>query len=82
MDKVVYLIDYLVKQMVNEPDVVTVEQAKDEGAFSLINIKVSSNDMGSIIGKGGNIANAIRTIAQAVAYANGEKKVKVNIDSI
>ena len=82
MDKVVYLIDYLVKQMVNEPDVVTVEQAQDEGAFSVINIKASSNDMGSIIGKGGNIANAIRTIAQAVAYANGEKKVKVNIDSI
>ena len=38
--------------------------------------------MGSIIGKGGNIANAIRTIAKATAYANGEKKVKVNIDSI
>ncbi len=82
MDRVVYLIDYLVKQMVNEPNVVTVEQAQDEGIYSVINIKVSSNDMGCIIGKGGNVANAIRTIAQAVAYANGEKKVKVNIDSI
>ena len=82
MDKVIYLIEYLIKQMVNEPNVVIVEQAEDEGDYSIINIKVSSNDMGAIIGKGGNIANAIRTIAQAVAYANGEKKIKVNIDSI
>lgn len=82
MDKVIYLIEYLVKQMVNEPNVVTVEQDQDEDVYSVINIKVSSNDMGAIIGKGGNIANAIRTIAQAVAYANGEKKIKVNIDSI
>ena len=82
MDKVIYLIEYLIKQMVNEPNIVIVEQAEDEGDYSIINIKVSSNDMGAIIGKGGNIANAIRTIAQAVAYANGEKKIKVNIDSI
>ena len=82
MDKVVYLVDYLVKQMVKEPDKVCVELGQDENTYSIINIKVSENDMGSIIGKGGNIANAIRTIAQATAYANGEKKVKVNIDSI
>lgn len=82
MDKVIYLIDYLVRQMVNDPESVSVTQKDDEGTYSVISIKVSSNDMGSVIGKGGNIANAIRTIAQAVAYANGEKKVKVNIDSI
>lgn len=82
MDKVIYLVDYLVKQMVSEPELVSISQDSDDGTFSVINIKVSPNDMGSIIGKGGNIANSIRTIAQAVAYANGEKKVKVNIDSI
>lgn len=82
MDKVIYLIDYLVKQMVNDPESVSVTQKDDEGTYSVISIKVNSNDMGSVIGKCGNIANAIRTIAQAVAYANGEKKVKVNIDSI
>ena len=82
MDKVVYLVDYLVKQIVKYPDNVTVEQSGDEGTFSVINITVDEKDMGSIIGKAGNIANAIRTIAQATAYANGEKKVKVNINSI
>lgn len=82
MDKVVYLVDYLVKQIVKYPDNVTVEQSGDEGTFSVINITVDEKDMGSIIGKAGNIANAIRTVAQAAAYANGEKKVKVNINSI
>ena len=82
MDKVVYLVDYLVKQIVKYPDNFTVEQSSDEGTFSVINITVDEKDMGSIIGKAGNIANAIRTIAQATAYANGEKKVKVNINSI
>lgn len=82
MDKVIYLVDYLVKQIVSEPELVSISQDSDDGIFSIINIKVSPNDMGSIIGKGGNIANSIRTIVQAVAYANGEKKVKVNIDSI
>ena len=78
MDKVVYLVDYLVKQIVKYPDNVIVEQSSDEGTFSVINITVDEKD----IGKAGNIANAIRTVAQAAAYANGEKKVKVNINSI
>lgn len=81
MDKVVYLIEYLVKQLVNEPNDVSVSLNEDDNYY-LISVKVNPSDMGLIIGKGGNIANAIRTLAQAVAYSNGEKKVKVNIDSI
>lgn len=82
MDKVIYLVYYLVKQIVKYPECVSVELGVDEENFSAININVDEKDMGSIIGKAGNVANAIRTIAQATAYANGEKKVKVNINSI
>ena len=82
MEKVIYLVDYLVKQIVKYPERVSVELGVDEENFSAININVDEKDMGSIIGKAGNVANAIRTIAQATAYANGEKKVKVNINSI
>lgn len=81
MDKVVYLVEYLVKQIVNNPEDINISLDEEENYF-IINIKVNIKDMGAIIGKSGNIANAIRTLAQAVAYANGEKKVKVNIDSI
>ena len=81
MDKVVYLVDYLVKQMVKEPDKVCVELGQDESSYSIINIKVSENDMGSIIGKGGNIAKTIRTVVQASSYINENKRVNINIDS-
>jgi len=82
MEKVVYLVEYLVKQLVKDTDKVSVLQKEDENEYSVIEVIVSESDMGSIIGKGGSIANSIRTIAQGVAYANGEKKVKVNINSI
>lgn len=82
MEKIVYLVEYLVKQIVKETDKVSVMQKEDENEYSVIEVIVSESDMGAIIGKGGSIANSIRTIAQGVAYANGEKKVKVNINSI
>lgn len=82
MDKIVYLVDYLVKQLVKDTDSVSVKEIESEDEFTIIQVLVSESDMGAVIGKGGNIANAIRTIAQATSYANGEKKVKVNIDSI
>lgn len=82
MEKVIYLVEYLVKQLVKETDKVSVLQKDDEYGYSVIEVVVSESDMGAIIGKGGSIANSIRTIAQGVAYANGEKKVKVNINSI
>ena len=76
----VELTEYLVKNLVKEPDMVSVKEYDDE-EFINIQILVASDDMGAIIGKGGNIANSIRTIVQASAYVNGLKKVRINIDS-
>ena len=52
-----------------------------EDDMIIIEVLVSDDDMGSVIGRGGAIANAIRTIVQASSYVNGNKKVKINIDS-
>lgn len=49
--------------------------------YIIIQVLVDDSVIGSVIGKNGIIANAIRTIVQASAYANGLKKVKINIDS-
>lgn len=77
----VELTEFLVKKLVKEPDMVSVKAYDDDEEYTNIEILVSSNDMGAIIGKGGNIANSIRTIVQASAYVNGLKKVRINIDS-
>ena len=75
------LTEFLVKSVVTDPDMVSIKQFEDDEDYIIIQVLVDDSVIGSVIGKKGIIANAIRTIVQASAYANGLKKVKVNIDS-
>lgn len=77
----VALTEYLVKSLVKDPDSVSVKQFDVEEDYITIQVLVNSEEMGAVIGRGGNIANSIRTIVQASSYINGNKKVKINIDS-
>lgn len=77
----VELTEYLIKNLVKNPDMVSVKKFEDEEDVVTIQVLVNHEDMGAIIGKGGSVANAIRTIIQASAYINKDKKVKINIDS-
>ena len=77
------LVDFcelIVKRLVQEPDLVKVQLFEGEEEDT-IEILVSEDDMGRVIGKRGKIANSIKTLIQAKAYNDGSKKVKVNIDS-
>ena len=77
------LVDFselIVKKLVKEPDLVTVREFED-GEDTVIEIAVSEEDMGRVIGKRGKIATSIKTLIQAKAYNDGNNKVKVNIDS-
>lgn len=77
------LVDFsetIVKKLVKEPDLVKVQQFEDENEL-VVEIVVAEADMGRVIGKRGKIANSIKTLIQAKAYNDGNKKVKVNIDS-
>lgn len=78
----VELTEYLIKSIVKDPDTVSVKKFDTDEEFITIEVLVSDEDMGAVIGRSGKIANAIRTIVQASAYANKEKKVRINIDSI
>ncbi len=78
----VLLTESLVKALVKNPDSVSVKEFDtEEEDFLLIQIMVEESDMGIVIGKGGKIVNALRTIVQASGYINGNKKVKINVDS-
>ncbi|HHW68931.1 MAG TPA: KH domain-containing protein [Tenericutes bacterium] len=79
--KLVELTEFLVKSIAKQPDMVSVKQFEDEEDIVNIQVFVSEEDMGSVIGKGGSIANSIRTIVQAASYIGDNKKVKINIDS-
>ncbi|MBQ9318208.1 MAG: KH domain-containing protein [Bacilli bacterium] len=71
---------FLVSNLVSNKDEVTINQIDNENEI-IIQILVSSSDIGAVIGKNGNIANAIRTLIQASAYINKLGKVRINIDS-
>lgn len=77
----VELTSFLVKSLVKDPEMVSVKQFEDETDTITIQVLVDNDEIGAVIGKNGIIANAIRTLVQASSYANGLKKVKINIDS-
>jgi predicted RNA-binding protein YlqC (UPF0109 family) len=60
------LLEFLVKALVEDPEAVVVEELDEEGDL-VYEITVAEEDLGRVIGKGGRIANAIRTIAKAAA---------------
>jgi predicted RNA-binding protein YlqC (UPF0109 family) len=60
------LLEFLVKALVEDPSAVVVEELEEDGDL-VYEITVADGDLGRVIGKGGRVANAIRTIAKAAA---------------
>ena len=66
------------KSLVTKPDqVVVTETVADDGSI-LLELRVSPDDMGKVIGKQGRIAKALRTVVK-VAATKEDKKVVVDI---
>jgi len=55
---------FVVKNLVNHPDRVKVEEREENGRLTLV-LEVDPEDRGRIIGRQGKTANAIRTLAGA-----------------
>ena len=80
--KLVELTEFIIKELVNDPDSVTVKEFPSENENEvIIQVMVPEDQMGRVIGKGGNLAKALRTIVQASSYVDGNKRVNINIDS-
>jgi len=60
------MVEYIVKQIVDNPEEVKVEEVKGEKVI-LLEVSVAKEDMGKVIGKGGRIATALRTLLGAAA---------------
>ena len=66
------LLLYMAKNLVDNPDAVTVEEVTDEEG-KVLELHVAEGDMGKVIGRQGRIAKEIRTIIKTVAQRTGEK---------
>lgn len=72
---------FIISGIVKNPDMVRVSSFEGDEDTTIIEILVSNEDMGTVIGKAGKNAKALRTIINAHAYLNNIKKIKINIDS-
>ncbi len=66
------LLLYMAKNLVDDPEAVTVNEISDEDG-TVLELHVASDDMGKVIGRQGRIAKEIRTIVKTVAQRSGEK---------
>ncbi len=59
--------EFVVKQIVGDPDSVAVSVSEDDSAIRL-DVTVGDGDMGRVIGKRGRVAMAIRTVVRAAGH--------------
>jgi predicted RNA-binding protein YlqC (UPF0109 family) len=71
------LVEFLVKALVEDPDAVQVEEMEENGDV-VLEVTVAEDDLGRVIGRGGRIANALRSVARAAATKE-ERRVIVEI---
>ncbi len=64
------LVEFIVKNIVDNPDAVSVSEEKDGDRITL-KVKVAPSDMGAVIGKKGAVINAIRSIVKIKAIKEG-----------
>ena len=71
------LLAYLARQLVDEPDAVSVKEEEREGAIILM-LSVAKDDVGKVIGRKGRIARALRAIVRA-SGAHSHRRVLLEI---
>ena len=60
------MLEYIVKSLVSNPDAVKIT-VENQGKTKVFKVLVDNKDLGSVIGRGGSIANAIRTVVKSTS---------------
>lgn len=68
------LIKYIVQNLVEDKEAVQVSSREEEKAV-VVEVTVSPNDTGKVIGKNGKVAQAIRSILHSAAYKETKKYI-------
>jgi predicted RNA-binding protein YlqC (UPF0109 family) len=66
------LTEFIAKSLVENPEQVEVSQSRQSNRVRL-QLRVSKDDMGRVIGKGGRVANAIRILLRVAAEREGQQ---------
>jgi uncharacterized protein len=71
------MLEYLTRQLVDEPDSVRVEQLEQNDEL-VLRLHVADADLGKVIGRQGRIARALRAVVRAGAAREG-RRVRLEI---
>ena len=66
------LVEYIAKSLVDHPEDVQVRESGG-GSRLRLELRVSKDDMGRVIGKGGKVANSIRALLRVAAEKEGKQ---------
>ena len=72
------LLEYLAKGLVEHPDAVRVTEIEEGDGTIVLELSVDQDDYGSVIGRGGRTAMALRTVVKAAAVKE-QRRVFVDI---
>jgi predicted RNA-binding protein YlqC (UPF0109 family) len=72
------LLTYVARALVDDPDAVEVTEVEEIEGEVVFELEVAEDDLGRVIGRGGRVANALRTVMKAAA-TRAEKRVVVDI---
>ncbi len=74
------LLEYMVKELVDNPDEVKIEEEEEDDKTVIFKLSVSENDLGKVIGKKGRTANALRVILRAASAKRGKSSIVKILD--
>ena len=72
------LVEYIAKSLVNDPSQVDVTQTRRGNSVTL-NLRVDQEDVGRVIGRNGQVANAMRILLRVMSARQG-KRVNLEIE--
>lgn len=65
------LLEYLVRSLVEHPEAVVVDSFEEEDGTLVLELRVASEDVGKVIGRGGRTINALRAVIRACSVKRG-----------
>lgn len=66
------LVEYMARSLVDHPDSVSVSEVESSSG-TVLELTVADSDMGRVIGKGGRVVNAMRTMVDVAAEKSGQR---------
>jgi hypothetical protein len=67
------LLEYLARGLVDEPDQVDVNEVRESDDTTVLELSVAPEDYGSVIGRGGRTASALRTVIKGASVRQGRR---------